>query len=81
MQYQGIREFGEEEEGDQTKACTEPCGEGVCGEEKGLVALTTEISKQTAVMAVSAGEQGGCGHVTSTFSATHSIWDLAPSPY
>ena len=62
----GIRvwEVGVEREVGQTKACTGPLGEGVCGEDKGLVVLTMEISQQTAVMAVSVGEQGVWGHAT-----------------
>ena len=59
-----VWDVGKEWEVGQTKACTGPFREGVCGEDKGLVVLITEISQQTAVTAVSAGEQGVWGHAT-----------------
>lgn len=70
----------------QTKPCTESRGEGVCGEEKGLVILTTEISEQTAAMRLGVlGSRAGGAMSRSpsppTFSSTHSIGDPAPSPY
>ena len=78
----GIRvwEVGVEREVGQTKACTGPLGEGVCGEDKGLVVLTMEISQQTAVMAVSVGEQGVWGHATVSVTSHCLCNTLQPGP-
>ena len=75
--------MGKERKVGQTKACTGPFREGVCGEDKGLVVLIMEISQQAAVMAVSLGsrESGAMPLSLSPpiVSATHSNCVLSPS--